>query len=123
MTADQLCGAIQREAIAKPFETRFSCYPHERVWVERLLREHSPEMTSSEPKLMSHVIEQPTVTFRLSERYFRGLAKIGFHYFLTQYPGYTGHEDVFANIRRFIIEETKEPIRRVNQFNCMLNER
>jgi hypothetical protein len=116
MTADQLRNAIARKAVPKPFETRLSCYSHEREWVETLLREHSPEVGFSEPKLMSHVIETPEVKFQLGERYFRGLAKIGLHYFLTQFPVYSGHEQMFSAIRSFIREETKEPIRRVNEF-------
>ena len=43
-------------------------------------------MTFSEPKLMSHVIETLTVKFQVgNKRYYRGIAKIGFHY-LMQLP-------------------------------------
>jgi hypothetical protein len=119
MTADELRTEIQRRAVAKPFETRLSCYPHEQAWVEKLLQEHSPGMTISEPKLMSHVIEKPTVKFQVGERYYRGIAKIGFHYFLTQFPAYSGHEPMFSRIRSFICEDTKEPIRRINEIMSM----
>jgi hypothetical protein len=73
-------------------------------------------MVFSEPKLMSQIIETPEVRFQLGERYFRGIAKIGFHYFLSQFPQYSGHETMFAGIRSFISEETNEPVRRVNDF-------
>lgn len=116
MTADQLRTAMERRAIPKPFEARLSCYSHERAWVERLLQKHSPGVTFSEPKLMSHVIETPEVKFQLGERYFRGIAKIGLHYFLTQFPVYSGHEQIFSPIRAFIFQETNEPVRRVNEF-------
>lgn len=92
------------------------CYPHERVWVERLLQEHSQGATFSEPKLMSHIIETPEVKLQVGERYFRGIAKIGLHYFLSQFPVYSGHEQIFSRIRSFIFEETTEPIRRVDEF-------
>jgi hypothetical protein len=115
-TADQLRTAIERRAIPKPYEARLSCHPHEQVWVEKLLQEHSPGMTFSEPKLMSHIIETPEVKFRLGERYFRGIAKIGLHYFLTQFSIYSGHEQIFSGIRSFIYQETKKPVRRVNEF-------
>jgi hypothetical protein len=121
MTADELRTAIERRAIARPFEARLSCYPHERPWVEELIQEHSPGATFSAPKLMSHIIETPQVKFQLGERYFRGIAKIGFHYFLTQFPTYTGHEAIFVPIRAFIGEETNEPIRHVNDFLAMRN--
>jgi len=119
MTAEQLRTEFARRGVAKPFETRLSCHPHERPWVEKLLQEHSPGMTFSEPKLMSQVIETPTVKFQIGERYYRGIAKIGFHYFLTQFPAYSGHELVFSCIRSFIYEDTKEPIRRVNEIMSM----
>jgi hypothetical protein len=115
-TADQLRTAVETRAIPKPYEVRLSCHPHERAWVEKLLLEHSPGMTFSEPKLMSHVIETPGVKFQLGERYFRGIAKIGFHYFLAQFPIYSGHEKIFSRIRSFICQETKEPVHRVNEF-------
>jgi len=65
---------------------------------------------------MSHVSETPEVRFQLKERYYRGIAKIGFHYFLTQFPAYSGREQIFSRIRSFIYEDTNEPIRRVNEF-------
>ncbi len=119
MTAEQLRTEFEWIAVAKPFEARLSCYPHERAWVEKLLRNHSPGISFSEPKLMSHIIETPTVKFQVGERYYRGIAKIGFHYFLTQFPSYSGHEAIFSRIRSFIDEDTTEPIRRVNEFMSM----
>ena len=38
MTAERLRTEVERRAVAKPFETRLSCYPHEQAWVEKLLR-------------------------------------------------------------------------------------
>lgn len=119
MTAAQVRMGMARLAIAIPYETRISCYPHEQEWIQKLMKEVSPEVNFSEGKLMSTVIEKPRVNFVLGERYFRALAKIGYHYFLTQFPMYTGHEDVFARIRTFIYEDTNEPVRRVNEFISM----
>jgi hypothetical protein len=45
-------------------------------------------------------------TVVVTPRYFRAVAKIGFHYFLSQFPEYTGREDTFSNIRQFILDET-----------------
>jgi len=115
-TADELRGAIARKNVPAPYDVRLSCQPHEQEWVEKLLREHSPGIVFSEPKLMSHIIETPEVKFQLSERYFRGIAKIGFHYFLSQFPAYSGHHSMFSDIRSFISEDTNEPVRRVNDF-------
>ena len=115
-TADKLRDAIERSAVRKPYEARLSCHPHELAWVEKLLQEHSPGVTFSEAKQMSHIIEKPGVKFQLGERYFRGIAKIGFHYFLTQSPMYSGREQFFSRIRTFIFQETAEPASRVNEF-------
>ena len=54
------------------------------------------------------------VDFTVTERYFRGLAKIGFHYFLSQISRYTGAEDIFRDIREFIMSEG--PLERVDNF-------
>lgn len=116
MTADQLRRQISQRAIPEPYEARLSCHPHDRAWVENLMKEHSPEMTHSDPKLMNRVIETPQVMFQLGNRYFRGIAKIEFHYFLTQFPEYSGHDPIFSRIRSFIYEERDEPIRYVNEF-------
>ena len=77
MTADQLRTAIEWRAIPKPFEARLSCYSHEWARVERLLQEHSPGVTFSEPKLMSRLIETPEVKFQLGERYFEESPRSG----------------------------------------------
>ncbi len=53
------------------------------------------------------------VSFSLTERYFRAVAKIGFHYFLSQFPQYTGQEMKFADIRRYILKGDQN-VHRVN---------
>jgi hypothetical protein len=55
-----------------------------------------------------------TVDFTVTERYFRGLAKIGFHYFLSQISRYTGAEEIFKDIREFIM--TDGPLERIDNF-------
>jgi hypothetical protein len=60
-----------------------------------------------------------TVEFTVTERYFRGLAKIGFHYFLSQISRYTGAEDIFKSIREFIM--TDGPLDRIDNFVLRYN--
>jgi hypothetical protein len=55
-----------------------------------------------------------TVKLQLSDRYFRAIAKIGFQYFLTQFPTYVGSESCFAEIRGFIIDDSGGGLDRVN---------
>ncbi len=116
MTAAQVRGGMTRLGIIEPFETRASFYPHEQEWVQKLMREVCPTITFSEDKSLSNIIEKPVVRFELGERYYRAFAKIGFHYFLTQFTMYAGHEEMFARIREFIYKDTQEPIKRVNEF-------
>jgi hypothetical protein len=55
--------------------------------------------------------------FQVTNRYFRAIAKTGFHYFLTQFPNYSGHESIFSDIRAFIIEDERELVSaRINGF-------
>jgi hypothetical protein len=57
------------------------------------------------------------IQFQTTSRYFRAIAKIGFHYFLTQFPDYSGHETIFSEIRDFIIDDAPEFLpARINQF-------
>jgi hypothetical protein len=38
----------------------------------------------------------------ISDQYLRGIAKVGFHYFLQYFPHFTGLEPEFDDIKRFI---------------------
>jgi hypothetical protein len=46
-----------------------------------------------------------TVKITVTNRYFRAMAKIGFHYFLTKFPRFRGDEPWFSEIRNFVINE------------------
>ncbi len=116
MTAAQLREEMERLQIAGPFETRAVSDPQERVWLERLMMEVCPTVTFSKSSPLSNEIETPVAKFELGERYHRAIAKIGFHYFLTQFRNYTGHENIFSRIRQFIYEDTDQPIWHVNEF-------
>jgi len=116
MSAGQLLEAMVRLGVVEPYETRLSYYPHEREWVQKLIKEACPAVTFSEGRPLSNIIERPAVRFELGERYFRAIAKIGFHYFLSQFRNYTGHEEIFSRIRQFIYEDTNKPIQHVNDF-------
>jgi hypothetical protein len=45
-----------------------------------------------------------------TEKYFRGLAKIAFHYFLKHIGGFRGSEDAFSGIRNFITQGRREDV-------------
>jgi hypothetical protein len=116
MTPAQLREGRNCLQIVAPYETRLSCYPHEQEWLEKLVTGVWPAASFSEGKLLSNIIEKPVAKFEMGERYFRAIAKIGFHYFLTQFPKYTGREEMFTKIREFIYKDNDNPIGRINEF-------
>ncbi len=53
----------------------------------------------------------------VGEEFWRGVAKVGFHYFLSQHEEYSGHENLFQPIRNFIGDSSPSlPFARVNDF-------
>jgi hypothetical protein len=116
MSAEQLRKAFEQCQIAQPFEVALSLYPHEEEWVQQLLRQVWPAATLSPETPMSDVAERPVAKFQVTGRYHRAFAKIGFHYFLSQFPRFSGHQEMFANIRQFIAEDTNDSHSRVNDF-------
>ncbi|HEX4950793.1 MAG TPA: hypothetical protein VFZ34_29295 [Blastocatellia bacterium] len=44
------------------------------------------------------------LTFQITDKYFRAIAKIGFHYFLKYMRMFRGDEEAFSEIRKFITE-------------------
>ena len=81
----------------------------------QVIEETWPSVTFGEGNLGSTTYHGAVGTVKLTDRYFRALAKIGFHYFLTQFPQYTGQEPIFCDLRRFIVEDVGN-ISRVNEF-------
>lgn len=102
---EQLRAAFNRLSVVQPCEdVRIFCGPEEKKWVERLIKETWPSATLGEGNLGSTTYQGAVGTVVLTDRYFRAVAKMGFHYFLTQFPEYTGHEPMFSEIRQFILQ-------------------
>ncbi|MGB3341228.1 MAG: hypothetical protein WBB37_07080 [bacterium] len=65
-------------------------------------------------------VETPKTVYRVTDLYFRAIAKIAFHYLLAVVDFYRGDEDIFKPIRDFVInggvvedfvkQKSKEPI-------------
>ncbi len=71
------------------------------------------------PPQPSAQIKNPVAKFQVTDFYFRAIAKIGFHYFLSVFNTFYGNEYYFSKIRKFIKEggliknfvfEEKKPI-------------
>jgi hypothetical protein len=89
--------------------------PEEKEWVLRLIRDAWPDLPPfTEDTSVSNIGGWTLAKFTVTDRYYRAIAKIGFHYFLTQFPEYKGHESIFDEIREFIT--TDGLMDRVNQF-------
>ncbi len=92
--------------VTQPVDTRVVCDPEEREWVEPLIKAAWPSVSFGERGLGArNYKEGAIVKLQLTDRYFRAVAKIGFHYFLTQFPAYDGSEPCFSGIRDFIIND------------------
>lgn len=99
---EKIKEAGQKLGVEKFKEARIFAPKSEQEWINYLLTglsvdneiewRISPERGSISTETLS------TVT----SKYFRALAKIGFHYFLQQMPLFYGSEDAFADVRRFI---------------------
>jgi hypothetical protein len=114
-TSGQLRTAFEKLAVAKPFDVHIFYGPEEKDWVETLLKETWPAATFAGGTLGSAIYQGAAGTIVLTNRYFRAIAKIGFHYFLTQFPQYSGREPLFKDIREYILDD-KGGVDRANDF-------
>ncbi len=117
MTVEDLRMRVEKLQLKQPFTVRTTFDPPTEGWARDLIQQAWPTITFSESVVGSSNFDGSLVAFRLTDRYFREIAKIGFHYFLTQFPMFSGHEPEFADIREFIINDTNStPTPAINQF-------
>lgn len=120
MTAEELRDAYNRLGLTPPLEMHLICDPKEEQWVQDLVCATSPGTTFG-PGTRGAMIYGSglAISFSLTERYFRAVAKISFHYFLSQFPHYSGHEPKFDDIRQYIVTGDRD----VNRANGFVGER
>lgn len=107
VTAEKLRADFDRLGAVQPFQdVRIFYDPNNEGWVEALLKETWPAASFGECTKGSTTYQGAAGTIVLTNRYFRDIAKIGFHYFLTQFPEYTGHEQMFSEIRHYLFDES-----------------
>jgi len=114
-TSEQLRTEYQRLGVNRPCDVHTVYDPATEQWVETLLKEVFPSATFGEGNIAGTSYQRAVVDIRVTNRYFRAVAKIGFHYFLTQFPEYAGHEPRFSEIRQFIMESSGD-VDRANEF-------
>lgn len=117
MTIDVLRQQIAALQLVAPLDARLICDPPTEQWAVELFRQLWPEAILPESTVGATGFLGGLVQFQITNRYFRAIAKIGFHYFLTQFPNYSGHEHMFDDIRDFISDDVKELLpTRINHF-------
>lgn len=117
MTPQLLREHIADLHLDAPLELRLIYDPPTEQWAVDLFHALWPDKELPKPTTGATNFEGGIVQFQLTNRYFRAIAKIGFHYFLTQFPSYSGHEKVFSEIRDFILDDTTEfNADRINKF-------
>src|SRR6202007_1608854 len=103
-TAEHLRRAYDRLGIKRLRDVLVTCHDDEWTWIAPVIQGLWPDATIGEKRAFAQTNDGATVSVTVTDRYFRAVAKMGFHYFLTQFPEYTGAEPIFDDIRRFIVE-------------------
>src|SRR5262249_54533863 len=115
-TITALRQQIAELKLVAPLEARLICDPPTEPWGAELFKQLWPDRELPESTVGASRFQGGIAQFQVTNRYFRAIAKIGFHYFLTQFPNYSGHESIFSDIRDFIIDDTRELVpSRVNR--------
>jgi len=84
-------------------------------WVESLFEGFTMNGKAEWVQPTGPIIYGPlSIKFTVNDRYFRAIAKIGFHYFLTKFPRFRGDEACFTEIRNFIMNGC--PIDEIGKF-------
>lgn len=105
MTAEQFRAKFEALGIKRFKHGYFFAAPEEISWVESLLGKLKYEGKTewSLPSSGPIVYGPSVIKFTVTSRYFRCIAKIGFHYFLAKANQFRGDEECFSDIRRFIM--------------------
>jgi len=119
-TPEKLRTDYNRLGIVQPCDdVRIFFDPVTEDWVGKLIEETWPSLQLGPRNAGATGYDGAVGTVVLTNRYFRAIAKIGFHYFLTQFPQHSGHEEMFSRIREYILDETSD----VNRANAFVGKR
>lgn len=111
----QLKAAFDNLCLSEIADAQVIYDPEDSDWVEPLVSAVWPQVVFENRTLTPQKHHcTAKVEFQVTDRYFRSIAKIGFHYFLSQFPQYGGGESKFELIRKFICDDG--PIYRANEF-------
>jgi hypothetical protein len=107
MTPEQFKKRVMGIGVKRFKTADFSAGQEEMQWVESLMNALTYERrTEWNHSTVGPIVYGPArIKFTVTSRYFRCIAKIGFHYFLTKMPNFRGNESCFTNLREFITNE------------------
>jgi hypothetical protein len=116
MTQEQFRARFDSLGIGSVREGHAYADESEVEWVRHLMASLGPDVNVQWDDDHPLAITYPgaVITFTVTERYFRAIAKIGFHCFLGWVPRFRGDEDCFRDIREFI--KTEGTIERCDRF-------
>ncbi len=103
---EKLLALYRGLGVTPPVQARIFYDPSESDLVLPLVQAAWPASSFNEMGPGGSSFSGAVTEFHVNHRYFRAYAKIGFHYFLTQFPQYDGSEACFADIRDFIGNDT-----------------
>lgn len=94
---------------------QISAATEEIPWVESLLEGFAIGQRTEWVQATGPIMYGPfSVKFTVNDRYFRAIAKIAFHSFLTRFSRFRGDEPCFSEMRRFIMDGS--PIDNIREF-------
>ena len=100
---EQLRVKFEEHGIKRAKEARILAPESQIARIEALLSGFTYEGSVAWQQSPEKGAVQGLVTINVTDKYFRALAKIGFHYFLKHTSRFRGDEDAFAGIRNFIM--------------------
>ncbi|HKB66712.1 MAG TPA: hypothetical protein VKC61_12725 [Pyrinomonadaceae bacterium] len=101
---EELQAKVDALGIGKLKQVNVIATPDQKERVEHLAKCFPVLEKSKWEELPTTGTTYTTTSFEVTDKYFRAIAKIGFHYILKHFRSFRGDEDCFADIRRFILE-------------------
>jgi hypothetical protein len=107
MTPERFRSRFDNLGVTSIKEARVYADDNEVEWIRSLVATLGPDMTlqwdDQQPPPVTY--SGALITFTITARYFRAIAKIAFHCFLFMVPRFRGDEECFREIREFIKTE------------------
>lgn len=104
MTREEFRARVSRLGIRLFKHVDISASSEEIPWVESLFEGFKFEKVDWVQPSGPVTYGPLTIKITVTSHFFRAVAKVGFHYFLTKFPRFRGDEPCFSEIRSFIVD-------------------